>query len=182
MKNTRRLKLFLRYAPNLGLLLLVVVVLCGLVIKKDQLNYYNKKYRYTVQFPKGWVKDYENRQAVSYRSQAVQPVAQEPEAATVIVVNDRLPGRDLTGHYEMIMADLSREGVRILNEGMTAVDLKQARWVEFQDANGLNNHIWYIFLINEDEFMIIQNRVSLLHADTYYDDIRAIADNFRFKR
>ncbi|HLF19109.1 MAG TPA: hypothetical protein VI749_09535 [Candidatus Omnitrophota bacterium] len=182
LKRLRRLRVLIRYGPNLGIFLLLILLLIGFVIKKDPLHYVNRKYHYAVQFPQGWVKGYENKQAVSYHSEEIMPIAQEPHAATVFVVNDRMDGKDLTGHFDVIVADLLGQGVQILNEGTAAVDLEEARWVEFRDANGLNNHIWYIFFIDEERFMIIQNRISVLHVDKYNDDIGYIIDNFYFRR
>ena len=160
---------------------LIILSLIGVILSKNQTVYKNKKYKYSIEFPKGWVKSYNRDRAVSYRSPDVISVSQEPEAAVVIVANDRMGGMDLMGHYRSIVNDLKREKNFILNEGVTLIDMQEARWVEFKEETGTNNHVWYVFFNYTDKLMIIQSKVSIFLVDKYRDSLQQMLENVRLR-
>ena len=171
-------RLAIKYYPFLifGLIVLFLVVL---VKRKDENHYSNGKYKYSVDFPDGWVKDHAKPREISYKSPDIVPVSEEPEAAITIVIDERYDDIDLAGHYNIIARDLSQAGVRILSDGRDILATKEAVWVEFQDVNGLQQHVWYFAFNRTKKLLIIQYRVSTNYIEKYRGTFKHFLESFK---
>ena len=74
---------------------------------------------------------------------------------------------------------LQEQGYRLLNKGVGFVGFEEARWVEFQDANGINNHIWYVCFNETGDLLIIQSKISVLKLEKYGSLFKRMIDSMK---
>jgi len=176
--NIRRLAA--QFYPHL-ILAFIVLFLIVLVNGKDKHHYASGKYRFSLDFPVGWVKDHKKPMEISYRSPDLVPVLEEPEAAITVVVDERYDELDLAGHFNIIARDLVKAGAQISNTGQAHIGKEEALWLDFQDSNGLKNYTWYFLFNKTNRLLIIQYRVSVQDTEKYRPVFAKFLESFKIK-
>lgn len=173
-------RLTIKYYPFLVLGLIVLVLIILVKFKKEN-QYTNHKYRYSVRFPDEWIKEKAKPLEITFKSPDYVPISDEPEASITVAVEDRYEELDLAGHFNIVIRDLDHAGVRFLDSGRGSVGPEEAAWVQFQDENGLQFHLWYFLFNKTNKLLIIQYRVSASSVDKYRATMTAFLESFKLK-
>ena len=171
-------RLIAKYYPYIffGCIILLFVFMVNL---KDKNQYTNRKYKYSVRFPDGWIRDDVKPRAVSYIAPDRLPVSDVSEAALTIVIDERYGEIDLNGHFNILVRDLVQTGAQILNNGVGYVGREPSLWVEFTDANGLEHHVWYVLFNRTNKLLIIQYRVASDYIEQYRSAFKKFLESYK---